>query len=297
MVVSAVSRDPRLFSNLRHHCAVSLVSFTLCILHSISSSILAFLGLGILVLGFWTTASYKPSRSPRYIQPHDCLQKLVRRREIPGTKNVIGWLRFGIEVPNVHASLYFKINGKPVRVAWTERSRETPQDCKAVLLVPPGNKMETLTCEGPFITPMTPYAYGPDQLDIVVTDSGIIEGYSCLRWRCRILNPLRSSTNLTWFCKDLEFLVLFLEHLETGTTSGTIRIIFYIDPMSDGEIHPKEIIEEALEEAGDILRRLPCTQPTLHTEYGSLRAVLRRYMFYSEHQYSTCLLLSAGCML
>ncbi|KAL6355054.1 hypothetical protein LRP88_11572 [Fusarium phalaenopsidis] len=284
VVVSTVSPKPKLTSTPRQHCVVGLVSFALGILHSISVNLLTSLGLIILALGLWAAVARRRSGPLQHIQPQHCLQKRLSKMEIPGMKNVFGWLRFGIEVPNHHASLYFRVNGSPVRAAWTERSRDSRHACKAIFVVPPDD-MKTLACEGPFITPLTPYAYGPDQLDIIATDSGIIEGYSCLRWRCRILNPLRSSTNLLWFCKDIEFLAIFLTHLEAGTNSGSIRIVFYIDPASSGTNQTDPTFREAIREAEGILASLPCTQATLVTEHEPLRSVLKKHMRYSQHQY------------
>ncbi|RFU75550.1 hypothetical protein TARUN_6695 [Trichoderma arundinaceum] len=72
-----------------------------------------------------------------------------------------------------------------------------------------------LHVKGPFTIPPTPYAFNPLHLDIVATDSGILEAYSCLRWRVGVgVDDTRFQTKLTWFSKNAPLIHIFLEHFE-----------------------------------------------------------------------------------
>ncbi|KAK2480469.1 hypothetical protein H9L39_08037, partial [Fusarium oxysporum f. sp. albedinis] len=59
----------------------------------------------------------------------------------------------------------------------------------------------SLQYHGPFRAPLSPYIYLGAKLDIITTGSGIIEGFSCFRWRQRVAeseNKTPISTRLVW---------------------------------------------------------------------------------------------------
>jgi hypothetical protein len=120
---------------------------------------------------------------------------------------------------------YFKVNGVPVRIAWVER--DSSGQYKAALII-----NETITgkerfevsdlyIEGPRVIPPSPYIFGSLYLNILATDSGILEAYSCLRWR-QSITDIDFQTDITWFSNDNNLVLLLTEHFRNMKRHMTV---------------------------------------------------------------------------
>ncbi|KAL7940101.1 hypothetical protein V8C42DRAFT_338586 [Trichoderma barbatum] len=136
----------------------------------------------------------------------------------PDSLNHLGTINVSVPPVNVIGEdYYFEVNGVPVRTAWVER--ETHGKHTAALIMEKSTisqlskESPDLQVKGPFIIPPSPYTFSPLYLDLIATDSGMLEAYSCLRWRVGIDNG-RFQTKLTWFSKNAHLIHLFIDHFE-----------------------------------------------------------------------------------
>ncbi|KAL7903751.1 hypothetical protein GGI35DRAFT_491572 [Trichoderma velutinum] len=134
---------------------------------------------------------------------------------------------------NEREDCYFKINGTPVRIAWLERVEKGQY--KAALIV--DERLTSRGCpespglhiEGPYNIPPSPcITKWPWDMDIITMDSGILEAYSCLRWRS-IAAGMNYQTHIIWFSQDINLFHIFVEHFRAMMRSMTV--IWYGLPM------------------------------------------------------------------
>ncbi|KNA96031.1 hypothetical protein FOXG_18079 [Fusarium oxysporum f. sp. lycopersici 4287] len=250
--------------------------------HCIGFNISALLGMVLVVLGLWLLAANLKAKPRGTVNPQACLQSRNSPKVISRPIRYNGWLKIRRIVANNYPNVYFKVNGRPVRVAWTEPIYGTDGTCNAVLLVPAESKMETIDVQGPYNMPMSPYVHGPAQLDIIATDSGILEAYSCFRWRQRVLTPKTSTTNLIWFSADLEFVTLMLEHFRVMSCSALISVVYFVDPLNHvSEDEARAERNEAERIVGDI----SMANLEFNAEVITLSELLKDTMSYSSEQY------------
>ncbi|KAL7903908.1 hypothetical protein GGI35DRAFT_250745 [Trichoderma velutinum] len=118
---------------------------------------------------------------------------------------------------------YFKINGTPIRMAWLERDEEGRY--KAILIVDERLIRQGLHIEGPYIIPPSPYiTIGPCDMNVITMDSGILEAYSCLRWRS-ITFGRNHQTKVIWFSQDINLVRIFVNQLRV--MKGDVTVIWY----------------------------------------------------------------------
>ncbi|KAH7208452.1 uncharacterized protein BKA55DRAFT_628411 [Fusarium redolens] len=264
------------------HCALGVACTAFLMVHCIGFNISAPFGMILVVLGLWLLAANLKVKPRETVNPQTCLQSRNSPKVISGSIRYNGWLKFRRTVANNQTNVYFKVNGRPVRVAWTERIYNSNESYNAVLLVPAEPKMETIDVEGPYNMPMSPYVNGPAQLHIFATDSGILEAYSCFRWRQRFLTTTSSTTNLIWLSADLEFVTLMLEHFHVMSCSALITVIYFVDPKNN--ISEAEA-EAEINEAERIVGKIGVANLEFQAEVASLSELLKDMLSYSTEQY------------
>ncbi|KAI3573357.1 hypothetical protein IWW34DRAFT_887782 [Fusarium oxysporum f. sp. albedinis] len=280
LMVTPFERKP--MNSPSRHCALGVACMAFLMVHCIGFNISALLGMVLVVLGLWLLAANLKAKPRGTVNPQACLQSRNSPKVISRPIRYNGWLKIRRIVANNHPNVYFKVNGRPVRVAWTEPIYGTDGTYNAVLLVPAESKMETIDVQGPYNMPMSPYVHGPAQLDIIATDSGILEAYSCFRWRQRVLTPKTSTTNLIWFSADLEFVTLMLEHFRVMSCSALISVVYFVDPLNHvSEDEARAERNEAERIVGDI----SMANLEFNAEVITLSELLKDTMSYSSEQY------------
>lgn len=105
-------------------------------------------------------------------------------------------------------SYYFKIDGTPTCVAWIRRytSKKDGTRHRALLIVlSPSCPVQSREICGPFVLPIAPAITTDRTLDILTTDSCIVEAYQCFAWR-KVLKQRQPASSLTWVNESPEML-------------------------------------------------------------------------------------------
>ncbi|KAL6402786.1 hypothetical protein AUP68_13984 [Ilyonectria robusta] len=123
-------------------------------------------------------------------------------------------------INNNEVAYYFKVNGIPWRVAWYERDHGS-QHHRPILLLIASSSMDIyeIEIEGPFPIPHPPYVTMSKKLDIAVSDSGLLEAFTCF---CR-RNSLGYETRMTWYNVQHGLRNMFLAHLRTHSLNQNHR--------------------------------------------------------------------------
>ncbi|KAJ0300382.1 hypothetical protein Brms1b_012802 [Colletotrichum noveboracense] len=128
-------------------------------------------------------------------------------------------------------SYYFIVDGVPVRVAWVRRHAKLDSTAhyKAILFV--STTPDILRFEevrGPFVLPTAPAMKADRTLDILATDSGIVEAYQCFAWR-RLVKHKQPASSLTWVNESPEMLQAWLTYAginyDEYNGQPTVRVI------------------------------------------------------------------------
>ncbi|KAH7120067.1 hypothetical protein B0J13DRAFT_629340 [Dactylonectria estremocensis] len=141
---------------------------------------------------------------------------------------------------------YFKVNDIPWRVAWYERDHGS-QDHRPILLLTTPLGLDTYEIEGPFPIPHSPYVTMPRKLDMAVSDSGLLEAFTCFCGR----NSLGYETRLTWYNVQNGLRNMFVahlsEHFHSRNPLSLITIIYFgvTSKGYRGEIGMKQMLGQA----------------------------------------------------
>lgn len=151
-------------------------------------------------------------------------------------------------INNNEVAYYFKVNGIPWRVAWYERDHGS-QHPRPILLLIASLSMDIyeIEIEGPFPIPHPPYVTMSKKLDIAVSDSGLLEAFTCF---CR-RNSLGYETRMTWYNVQHGLRNMFLAHLSAHFLSQNYRSFITIicfraaRPGHEGESNMKMLGQAA----------------------------------------------------
>ncbi|KAL6789465.1 hypothetical protein GGI42DRAFT_278593 [Trichoderma sp. SZMC 28013] len=137
---------------------------------------------------------------------------------------------------------FFRVNGTPIRVAWLERDRKGQYEAVVIvderLAAQDGAESPALHIEGPYTIPPSPGTASPRDLDIITMDSGILEAYSCLRWRS-VAAGRNHQTHIIWFSQDADLVRIFVEQLRVVMRGMTV--VWYGPlPMPDDAVQAFE---------------------------------------------------------
>ncbi|KAI3568008.1 hypothetical protein IWW34DRAFT_812172 [Fusarium oxysporum f. sp. albedinis] len=168
------------------HGIVGIISILGGMIHLLQSTASLLLGLGIIGLGatgihgLWRPGSIE-NATPK--------------------GNARRYVELKVRVPDSKHDFYIKSRGTFYRVAWV--TGQDSSQYEATVLLPPSaiedrpvsrttREEVRVTCDGLLRAPLSPYTYLAKDLDIIATESGIFEGYSCFKWRQRLLEPKNS---------------------------------------------------------------------------------------------------------
>lgn len=136
-------------------------------------------------------------------------------------------------VPDSKHDFYIETSGTFYRAAYV--AARDSGGCEATVLLPrstlEGRKNHgSLQYHGPFRAPLSPYIYLGAKLDIITTGSGIIEGFSCFRWRQRVAeseNKTPISTRLVWLTTKScpPYLSYYMNDMSWEKEDATILVI------------------------------------------------------------------------
>lgn len=286
LIVTSVQREPSSIKFPLRHSALGVVIVVFLTIHCIGFNTSTAIGLALIIMAIWLAVVNMQGKAQGTIEPQLCFQPSQSPRVVSKSIRHNGWVKFACNVTSKELIAYFKVNGNPVRVAWTEASSGPTDTYNAILLMPSEAKMETLVVKGPYSMPISTYINGPGQLNIYATDSGFAEAYSCFRWRQRVLNPTTSITSLTWFSADLDYLALMQKHFQQVSCSGSIRAIYFEDPSAyEGD---EVEAEERIEEAKRVIGTVGLAGSDFDARVASLRMLLRENLTHTGQQYSRC---------
>jgi hypothetical protein len=198
------------------HGVVGIVGILSGTIHLLQSTACLLLGLGIIgigatgIHGLWRPGS-------------------TENASLKG--NAKQYVELKVRVPDNKHDFYIKSCGTFYRAAWV--TGQDSSQCEATVLLPPsviegsserGTTREEVkvTCNGLFRAPLPPYTYLAKELDIIATGSGIFEGYSCFRWRQRLLESKDNTcfkTRLIWFTTPSCILSPFFGNLGNDMSS------------------------------------------------------------------------------
>jgi hypothetical protein len=193
------------------HGIVGIISILSGMIHLLQSTASLLLGLSIIGLGatgihgLWRPGSIE-NATPK--------------------GNARRYVELKVRVPDSKHDFYIKSRGTFYRVAWV--TGQDSSQYEATILLPPSAIEERpgsrttreevrVTCDGLLRAPLSPYTYLAKDLDIIATESGIFEGYSCFKWRQRLLEPKNSpcfKSRLIWFTTRSYILSPFFAILE-----------------------------------------------------------------------------------
>ncbi|SCN99778.1 uncharacterized protein FFB20_10995 [Fusarium fujikuroi] len=198
------------------HGVVGIIGILGGMVHLLQSTASLLLGLSIIVIGatgihgLWRPSSIENAALKR---------------------NGKQYVELKVRVPDSKHNFYIKSRGTIYRVAWATGQDNSQHE--ATILLPlsaiedgPGSRTirdkVRVTCDGLFRAPLSPYTYLAKDLDIISADSGIFEGYSCFKWRQRLLEPKDSlyfKSRLFWFTTRSYILSPFFDHLRNELSS------------------------------------------------------------------------------
>jgi hypothetical protein len=169
--------------------------------------------------------------------------------------NAKQYVELKVRVPDNKHDFYIKSCGTFYRAAWV--TGQDSSQCEATVLLPPSviegssNRGTTreevkVACDGPFRAPLPPYTYLAKKLDIIATGSGIFEGYSCFRWRQRLLeakDETSFATRLIWFttrsCISSPFFKRLGEDQSSWRAGYDVVVVILVDdknPVDDNDL-------------------------------------------------------------
>ncbi|KAF4881181.1 hypothetical protein CGCFRS4_v015818 [Colletotrichum fructicola] len=177
------------------HWILSAIACLLMVVHAVSRvswMMIAVVSIGSIVPSIIRLGRQAPaleSEAVEILRVPTSLQKVLVVLEI----NLSQTIRAG-------ESYYFKVDGTPIRVAWIRRytSEQNGAHYSAFLIVsgtprPVGSR----EIRGPFVLPIAPAMMIDRTLDILTTDSGIVEACQCFAWR-KVLKRNQPASSLTW---------------------------------------------------------------------------------------------------
>lgn len=136
-------------------------------------------------------------------------------------------------VPDSKHDFYIETSGTFYRAAYV--AARDSGGCEATVLLPRSTLKSrknhgSLQYHGPFRAPLSPYVYLSAKLDIITTGSGIIEGFSCFRWRQRVAeseNKTPISTRLVWLTTKScpPYLSYYMNDMSWEKEDATILVI------------------------------------------------------------------------
>ncbi|EXL64840.1 hypothetical protein FOPG_18915 [Fusarium oxysporum f. sp. conglutinans race 2 54008] len=134
-----------------------------------------------------------------------------------------------VRVPDSKHEFYIETSGTFYRAAYV--TARDSGGCEATVLLPRSTiNNDPLQYHGPFRAPLSPYIYLNAKLDIITTGSGIIEGFSCFRWRQRVAeseNKSPVSTRLVWLTTKScpPYLSYYMSDMSWKKEDATILVI------------------------------------------------------------------------
>ncbi|KAK2468628.1 hypothetical protein H9L39_19787, partial [Fusarium oxysporum f. sp. albedinis] len=138
-----------------------------------------------------------------------------------------------VRVPDSKHDFYIETSGTFYRAAYV--AARDSGGCEATVLLPRSTLKSrknhgSLQYHGPFRAPLSPYVYLSAKLDIITTGSGIIEGFSCFRWRQRVAeseNKTPISTRLVWLTTKScpPYLSYYMNDMSWEKEDATILVI------------------------------------------------------------------------
>ncbi|EXL64986.1 hypothetical protein FOPG_18770 [Fusarium oxysporum f. sp. conglutinans race 2 54008] len=136
-------------------------------------------------------------------------------------------------VPDSKHDFYIETSGTFYRAVYV--AARDSGGCEATVLLPLSTLKSrknhgSLQYHGPFRAPLSPYIYLSAKLDIITTGSGIIEGFSCFRWRQRVAeseNKTPVFTRLVWLTTKScpPYLSYYMNDMSWEKEDATILVI------------------------------------------------------------------------